>query len=117
MTLTGIYDFLVHQLRAGKKEQLIRRLSRNVRHKEDGCIEYSGAVNNKGYAKINFRVEGVGHAQVYAHRLFMVLMLKRDIQNGYEVDHICNNRRCVKHLREVPIEDNRTRANRRRARR
>jgi hypothetical protein len=88
-------------------ERLMARLSRNVQHTDTGCIEWAGARNNDGYAKLNFRMEGE-HVQVYAHRLFWVLSNKREIPSHLVLDHTCCNRACVNpaHLRLVAQKTN-----------
>lgn len=78
------------------------RLNARLRPMPCGCIEYAGAVNNSGYVKLNFRLDGQ-HIQVYAHRLFWVLHNGREIPSNMTVDHKCQNSKCVnpEHLQLV----------------
>ena len=88
-----------------KRQRLIYRLSGMVRHAASGCVEWQGALNNKGYGKLNFWHEGK-HVQVYAHRFFWVLKHCTPIPPGYEPHHTCLNRRCVLHLELLTSEEN-----------
>lgn len=91
------FDCVVDQVKR-RKQQFIERLERNIRHLPNGCIEYWGALDHKGYPRISFRLNGE-HTKVLAHRVFMIMMTCKPIPLGMEVDHECKNRRCVKHLR------------------
>jgi hypothetical protein len=97
-------------LAAQDRAQLAARLTRNIHRTGEGaeaCIEWQGAINNSGYGKLNFRVDGA-HTQVYAHRLFWVLATGKNIPRNRVLDHVCQNRRCVNpaHLQLVAPETN-----------
>ena len=95
--MAGEYELIVAQVDTpARRERLIQRLSRLVKHIDD-CVEFQGTTNNQGYEKLNFWYLGK-HKQVYAHRFFWVLKHRRPIPVGYEPHHTCHNRRCVRHF-------------------
>lgn len=98
-----IHKILVKQ----DQTKLAARLERNLAKQDNGCIEYQGARNNSGYAKMNFHHDGE-HVQVYAHRVFWVLANKREIPSHLVLDHKCNNRACCNpaHLQLVTQQTN-----------
>lgn len=59
----------------------------------DGCWEWTGAVNHRGYGVISLgsRAEGTEKA----HRLSLILA-GRPLTEGLVVCHRCDNRRCVR---------------------
>jgi len=62
-----------------------------------GCWLWTGATNNHGYGQI--RVDGQAR---YVHRLAYETFVA-PIPNGFQIDHVCRNRRCVNpaHLEAV----------------
>lgn len=72
-----------------------------ARLERDGdCLCFAGTLDHKGYARLNFRYNGQ-HVTIGAHRLFLILKIKKPIPLEYEAGHMpeCNHRNCVKHLR------------------
>ena len=69
---------------------------------QDGCVVWTGALTNAGYARI--RVAG---SKVYAHR-YAWEQANGSIPAGADIDHICHNRSCVsvEHLRIASREQN-----------
>lgn len=68
------------------------------------CIEIaSHRTKQDGYSKVRPRGGESGRA-MYAHRLAFISK-HGPIPEGHEVDHVCQNRRCVnrKHLRLLPV--------------
>ena len=71
-----------------KKIRLAEILARTV-HKENGCIEYIGAVNRNGYGVV--RVFDKGN---HAHR-WVYILLHGEIPHNLFVCHSCDNRKCI----------------------
>lgn len=103
-----LYALLAYHVRRNK-ERFTARLLRNLRSTEGGCLEWAGAVNDTGYPRANFRDREGRHVQIKMHQAFWVLINRRPIPKGFDIDHTCCNRRCVRHLQAVPVHDNRVR--------
>lgn len=71
----------------------------------DGCWVWLGSVNNSGYGSIRIKPKPAGPTLVhcYAYEL-----LVGPIPDGFEIDHQCNNTRCVNpdHLQLATHPDN-----------
>lgn len=85
-------------IRSQDPERLAARLARNAQLVDRGyehgpCLEHTGARNNDGYGKMNFRCCGQ-HVQVYAHRVILTLKLGREIPSNMHPDHKCQNPAC-----------------------
>lgn len=77
----------------------------------NGCWEWTGATNKKGYGELKFQFsEGIVYLK--AHRVFYELFVG-EIPEGLEIDHLCRNRKCVnpKHLEPVTTQENIMRGN------
>lgn len=75
--------------------------------KVDGCWIWQGALGTgTGYAVLS-----VGNRNTYVHRLIYELLVE-PIPAGFQVDHLCRNRRCVNpsHLEPVTQQENNRRA-------
>jgi len=81
-------------LSPGKTALIVERLQRfAVRGANGRCIEWEGARQNCNYGKLNFRLHG-RHCQEYVHRLSWFLKTGKDIPEGMEVSHACDNPPC-----------------------
>lgn len=74
---------------------------------ENGCWVWQGCVNNSGYGKLNVRLPGRVHKQLYAHRAAFEEYI-RPLAAHEEVDHTCCNRLCINplHLEAVTRSEN-----------
>lgn len=89
-----------------------------VDRRAGGCWLWTGSVNRNGYGSFNI-LDGRGRSErttARAHR-FIYELLVEPIPEGLELDHLCNNRRCVYpvHLEPVTRSENVRRAISRRA--
>ena len=58
-------------------------------NKDTGCWEWIGSLQNMGYGKLSI------NGQIFlAYRIAYKLM-KGDIPNELEIDHLCRNKKCV----------------------
>lgn len=105
------YDVIMDNVRR-RKQQFMRRLeSRIVRIGE--CRVYQGTLDHKGYARLNLSYKPTEdtpaeRVTIGAHRLFLILKLRRPIRRGFEAGHLpeCEHRACVLHLREEHYKSN-----------
>lgn len=96
-----------------RKAAFMKRLAARCDNVGD-CLCYRGTLDHKGYARLNLSYpasEGgpkLGRVTIHAHRLFLILKLKRPIRRGYEAGHLpeCEHRTCVLHLREEHYSTN-----------
>lgn len=96
------YDWLAREVR-NHKERLINRLSRNLVDEGDCKVWVpTGSGTKKGYG----RFSATRHMKIYIHHVFWTLRNKRPIPSGMEIDHTCENRRCVKHLQLIDPDTN-----------
>lgn len=71
------------------------------------CIEWAGALDRDGYGR--FTVKDEGRTTVLsAHRVAFVLGTGTQVPVGLEIDHTCDNRKCVtpEHLAAVTSQHN-----------
>lgn len=66
-------------------------MSRAVQDATSGCVEWQGALNDKGYGVVWF----AGKAFL-AHRLLVFGPYDGDVLQGLCVCHVCDNPRCIK---------------------
>jgi hypothetical protein len=104
-TRTREYDTILYHVRKNK-ERFIRRLQGLVREDANGCVLHKGSIDHYGYPRMNFRDRRGRHITIHACRVFLILMLARAIKLGHEAGHTCHNRRCVRHLTELPYDVN-----------
>ncbi len=96
------------------KERFIRLLAKKLIYPDSGCVEWVGQYNKNGYPRQNACVDGK-RVYFYAHHIFWTLKNGRAIAPDREIDHDCDNIRCVLHLEEVTREKNLEKRDRRQA--
>ena len=92
------FDVIMDQVKR-RKEAFAARLAKHLRTKGE-CRLYAGTLDHKGYARLNFRYQG-RHVSIHAHRLFLIMKLRKPIPLEYEAGHeeCCKHRNCVIHVR------------------
>lgn len=82
-----------------KKETL---LFHAVRNRKTGCWDWLGDMNQKGYGRLFYN--GKKHS---AHRVSFE-MFNGPISEDLEIDHVCENRKCVNpaHLQQITHRQN-----------
>ena len=78
------------------------RFWEKIQFLESGCWEWKGALNSDGYGNFNFDGQ-INGAHRFAYQAF-----RSTIPNGYEIDHLCRNPKCVNpsHLEVVTHREN-----------
>ena len=87
---------------AGKPQNLVKRFWSKVRKTPNGCWLWTACLNEHGYGVFEL------HRRTFkAHRISYVL-LKGQIPEGLELDHVCRNPKCVNpgHLEPVTHREN-----------
>ena len=88
--------------------QTIERFTKKYRKLKNGCWEWQAATSPKGYGMFYYDGRPSGRAHRFSYEHFV-----GKIPNGYTIDHLCRNRRCVnpKHLEAVTNKENVLRGN------
>lgn len=89
------------------------RVLTKMRKTEHGCWVWTGSLDTNGYATISIKGKST-----LAHRVSYTEFTKKEIPEGYVLDHLCRNIRCVnpKHLEPVTHSENVKRGNSTKAR-
>lgn len=84
----------------------LRRMFINITVEPSGCWRWDGCQGNAGYGSFHWR-----HNKTSAHRITHMWFVG-PIPDGYVVDHMCQNIRCVNpsHLEAVSYSENALRA-------
>lgn len=84
----------------------MEKLLTRVEKVSNGCWEWRGYVNKKGYGQTSLKGRDWAHRIFYRH-------FKGAIPQGTEIDHVCKNRVCVNpdHLEAVSHRENQRRGN------
>jgi len=85
------------------------RFWQKVEIQDNGCWEWTGNINRKGYGGFSFN-----RRWVMAHR-FAYELLVGPIPEGLQIDHLCRNHCCVNpaHMEPVTTQENTRRGNHR----
>lgn len=86
---------------------IVERFLKSVREGKNGCIEWTGTKDDRGYGTISATPRKNLKKNIKAYRLSYRLFNGK-LQRGLVIDHICRNKSCVnpKHLRQVSYRDN-----------
>ena len=111
-----LYDWLTLRLerdRAG----FIKWLESHVGEQNGECVLWKGKANPNGYCRFNVKINGK-HTYFYVHHLIWTLANGRPLPDDREIDHECNEQRCMthKHLPDVTRKVNLSRRDERQKR-
>lgn len=76
-----------------QRAPLKERMEANIVWAESGCMEWVGSKNHLGYGMVYFDAPW-GRTSTTAHRKYYELC-KGPIPDGMQVNHHCDNRKCV----------------------
>ena len=82
----------------GYIETVWRRFTKRVRVTKSKCWDWLGCISTSGYGKM-----ALGRGCYLATHRFAYYVVKGDVRNGLEVDHLCRNTKCCNpmHLEAV----------------
>lgn len=88
-----------------RKDKFIARLNSRLEKRGD-CLCYNGTKDQNGYARLSLSYKPDEKRRqivtIHAHRLFLILKLRRPIRLSHEAGHLetCEHRTCVLHVQE-----------------
>lgn len=103
---------LLHYAQRGWLFKVLARFQRQAVRSPNGCLEWTGRITKRGYAIFHVRdVDRGRNFPARAHRVAYEAFVG-PIPDGFTVDHVCRNRRCVdatpEHLEAVTQYENST---------
>lgn len=87
------------------RRQIVEYLMSHVSVDErTGCWNWLGALTTKGYGRLQLKRYRI----YYAHRVAWMILARRKIPEGKQLDHLCRNRKCANpaHLEAVTSREN-----------
>lgn len=89
---------------ASRKQIVAYLMSKVEKDSDTGCWNWTGSLSIGGYARMHLRHLGI----YYAHRVAWLILARRKIPDGLQLDHLCRNRRRVnpEHLEVVTVREN-----------
>jgi hypothetical protein len=88
-----------------ERENIIARFMARVKVDSlTGCWNWTGYLGKTGYARQVVKSLKIN----YAHRVAWLVLARRKIPTGKQIDHLCRNRRCVNpnHMEAVTSREN-----------
>ena len=84
----------------GSRKLDLKRLESETRPGENGCIEWTGPINNAGYGLVGYLKNNPAlgereHGMMTVHRAAWMAHHGCDVPAGQQVQHTCHNRLCM----------------------
>jgi hypothetical protein len=79
----------------------VASIEARIQETPTGCWEWVGSCDNDGYPQVVWQTK-----RYRVHKLWYEHRAGAPVAPGDEVDHVCNNRRCLLHLEAVSKSEN-----------